>query len=113
MDTLLSILALLVSLCTLAGVVYSVTRAFVKLEAMVASFNTSINNLAATIDLQLTAIKEDFTGLKQEYVTMNSTLNDIMVRQLRELSNELAVTGEVAKSAHKRLDGLEVQRTRG
>ena len=113
MDTLLSIIALIVSLCTLGGVVYSVTRAFVELKAMVTSFNASINNLAATIDLQLTSIKEDFTGLKQEYVTMNSTLNDIMVRQLRELSNELAVTGEVAKSAHKRLDCLEIQRPRG
>ena len=113
MATILSALSLLIALCTLGGVVYSVTRAFTKLEDMVASFNSSIDNLAKTIDIQLTSIKEDFTGLKQEYVTMNSTLNNIMVTELREISNELAVTGEVAKSAHKRLDCLEIQRPRG
>jgi cell shape-determining protein MreC len=88
------------------------------IEALNASFSTTVQNLEKTFanathdlektfNLKLDNLSDNFAEMKKTQEKSTEILNEIVLKQMRDMDRDLTKVTESAKSAHHRLDCIE------
>ena len=71
------------------------------------SFVSTVDNLEKTFNIQLENLSENFKDMKNTQEKFAEIVNDIVIRQMRDMDKDITRVSESTKSAHHRLDCIE------
>jgi len=110
MEKILMYITLVTALGSIVYQIFITGKAFGKLttslDNAIKDFNNSVNSLRENFDLQIENICSTIKELKTNQEKLTDILNDIIVRQLREIEKDVCRIDESTKSAHHRLDEI-------
>ena len=71
------------------------------------TFSTTVQNLENTFNLKLDNLSENFKDMKNTQEKFADIVNDIVIKQMRNMDKDITVAAESIKSFHHRLDCIE------
>lgn len=71
------------------------------------TFSTTVSNLEKTFNLKLDNLSQNFADMKCTQEKFAELINDIVIRQMRDMDKDITRISESTKSAHHRLDCIE------
>lgn len=71
------------------------------------TFFSTVSNLEKTFNLKLDNLSHNFQDMKNTQEKFAEVLNDIVIKQMREMDKDITRISESTKSAHHRLDCIE------
>lgn len=71
------------------------------------TFTTTVSNLEKTFNLQLENLSKNFEAMQKTQEKFAEVINDIVIKQMREMDKDITKAVESSKSAHHRLDCLD------
>ena len=71
------------------------------------TFSTTVSNLEETFNIKLDNLSDNFKDMKCIQEKFAELINDIVIRQMRDMDKDITRVSESTKSAHHRLDCIE------